>query len=214
MPEESAIKQAKLELERQKLAIEEKKLGIEGKKLHLEIVKAKWTAVSIVLPVLVIAATITWGVIATRLQAKLTFQLEAAKTVMTADTYADQVTRATFLRDNFPDQLGDDFLKKLDLRDFPDAPNVAAKIRFVDLIAARGLTPEETAELYHILFSDDDSWWRRDEVLAILSKSSIRMMTSNNAGGNTIANTHGDKDKIKNLPKASSPGQAGEPETI
>jgi hypothetical protein len=166
MSETSDIEDAKLEIERQKLAI-------ERQKLDLEIVKAKWTSLSIIVPVIVVAATIVWGMIATRTQADLTFRLEAAKSVMAAETFGEQVSRAAFLRDNFPDELGSDFLKKLDIQAFPDAPNIGPKFQFINLIAARGLNPEETAELYHIMYPTDEWSWQKN-VQVLLSRASSR----------------------------------------
>ena len=89
-----------------------------------------------------VAATIAWGVLSLKEQANLkNFRLEAAKTVMTTKNLGEAISKATFLRENFPEQLGNGFLSKLDQKTFPDAPNVAAKWDFMQYIAPRGLTP-------------------------------------------------------------------------
>ena len=68
MPE--TLDDAKLEMERQKLEIEGQKLAIERQKLNLEITKAKWGTVSIGVPILVVAATIIWGLVSSQTEAR------------------------------------------------------------------------------------------------------------------------------------------------
>ena len=86
--------------------IEERKLKIEERKLEIEILKARWTAISVIVPILITVITVGWGIASINQQAKLNFQLEAAKTIMTAQTYGDQVARATFLKENFAKTVG------------------------------------------------------------------------------------------------------------
>jgi hypothetical protein len=72
------------DFEEKKLKIELDKLVLEREKFDLEKRTAVLTAFSSVIPVLVVAATIVWGVVSSREQANLNFKLEAAKTVMAA----------------------------------------------------------------------------------------------------------------------------------
>ena len=167
MPEQSPN-----ELEALKLGIEQDKLALEREKLELERKKSVWTAVLVVIPVIAVAATIIWGIVSSREQAALTFRLEAAKTVMATKTYGESVSQATFLRENFPDQLGQGFFPKLNMRDFRDAGNVAAKWNFMQYIASRGLTPAQAQVLYHLLYPDDDGWAYRDDVRQLLNQAS------------------------------------------
>jgi hypothetical protein len=126
MTEPSPNELEALRIERDKLALEREKFGLERK-------KAVWTAASVVVPALAVAATVLWGVVSSREQAALNFRLEAAKTVMSAKTYGEEVSLATFLRENFPSQLGPDFFPKLHIEEFPDAPNVQARADFVQV---------------------------------------------------------------------------------
>jgi hypothetical protein len=105
-------------------------------------------------------------------QAKLTFQLETAKTVMASKSYAAAVTQADFLREVFADSLPPHFLAKLDRNNFPDAPNVTAKWQYLQLISSRGLSPDQTAELYHVLYPDDNPWANTPGINAVLAKTS------------------------------------------
>ena len=76
-----------------------------------------------------------------------------------------------------PKQLGSNFLANLDVKNFPDAPNVAAKFEFIKLLASRGMQPDDVAELWHLLYPDDDNWWNREEVRRLLSKAATRSVT-------------------------------------
>jgi hypothetical protein len=171
MPE--TLDDPKLEMERQKLEIESQKLAIERQKLNLETTKAKWATVSIGVPILAVTLTIIWGLVASQTQARQALRLEAMKTIMATDIFDMQVSRATFLRDFFKTDLGEDFLKDLDRFRTPDGPDVLAKVRFLDTVASRGLNPEETAKLVQILFPAH-KWAALPDVLAILSAASKR----------------------------------------
>jgi hypothetical protein len=163
--------QSQNDLEAQKIKIELDKLALENKKFELEKRTAVLTAFSSVIPVIAVAATIAWGVLSLKEQANLNFRLEAAKTVMTTKNLGEAISKATFLRENFPEQLGNGFLSKLDQKTFPDAPNVAAKWDFMQYIAPRGLTPVQAQELYQLLYPDDE-WAYRDDVRHLLDQAS------------------------------------------
>ena len=84
-----------------------------------------------------------------------------------------QVARASFMREFFKIDLGEDFLKDLKSFEKPEGPNVLAKVRFLETVASRGLNPEETAKLFQILFEND--WWASEpKVLVVLSEASKR----------------------------------------
>jgi hypothetical protein len=167
MSDTSSVEDARIEIEREKLAI-------ERKKLDLEIAKAKWTSISIAVPVVVVFLSVAFGMYGNKMQAAQSFRLEAVKAVVTAETEAELVTRATFLREQFPEELGPGFLRNLRLSDFDDAPNVLAKFRFIRFVAPQGLNAHETAQLYHYLFPRDDRWWRSEEVKELLLKATDR----------------------------------------
>jgi hypothetical protein len=161
-------------IEVKKLDIENKKLEIEQRKLEIELSKVKWTAISIAVTILAALGTIAYGVYSIAEQATLTFQLEAAKSVIASKNTAAAVSQADFLRDVFSDSLPPHFLAKLDVKNFPDAPNVAAKWDFLQLLSSRGLKPDQTAQLYHVLFPDDNSWANTDAINDLLAKTSVQ----------------------------------------
>jgi hypothetical protein len=160
------------DLEERKLKIELDKLALERERFNLDRKASVITALSSVIPVIVIAATIAWGIISLKEQANSSLKLEAMKTVMATKTYGDAVSQATFLRENFPSELGKDFLSKLDIKNFPDAPNVSAKWNFMQYIAPRGLTPGQAQELYHLLYPLDDDWAYTNDVHRLLDQAS------------------------------------------
>ena len=165
MPE--TLDDAKLEIERQKLEI-------ERQKLRLDTTKAKWATFSIGVPIVVVAATIVWGVVSSQTQARQALRLEAMRTIMSTDIRDMQVARASFMREFFKIDLGEDFFKDLGKFTNPEQANVIAKVRFIETVASRGLNPEETARLFNILFEKD--WWASDpKILEVLSAASKRL---------------------------------------
>jgi hypothetical protein len=159
-------------IEAQQLQIEYKKLELEERKLDLEKWKARWTIFSIAVPLLAVLGTIIYGLFSTAQQARITFQLEAAKEVMQSTSYGDAVSKAILFKEVFPDRLPPKFMDRLSLKEFPDAPNVSAKWNFLQVISARGLRPDQTAKLYRVLFPDDDHWSNSPGVNDVLAKSS------------------------------------------
>ena len=117
MPEQSLNESdaLKLEIARDTLALEREKFELEKKKVI-------WTAISVVVPVIAVAATIMWGIVSAREQAAASFKLEAeqaaasftleaAKAVMASKNYGDAVSLVTMLRENFPGRFGKEFFQ-------------------------------------------------------------------------------------------------------
>ena len=180
MPEQSLNESdaLKLEIARDTLALEREKFELEKKKVI-------WTAISVVVPVIAVAATIMWGIVSAREQAAASFKLEAeqaaasftleaAKAVMASKNYGDAVSLVTMLRENFPGRFGKEFFPTLNITDFPDARNVGAKWNFMQYIAARGLTPTQAQQLYHLLYPLDDDWAYRGDVRQLLDQASTK----------------------------------------
>jgi hypothetical protein len=73
-----------MDYEAEKIAIEQQKLELENLRLRNEASRAKWTAISVMVPLLAALATIAFGFWSTREQAKSQFRLEVAKAIMSA----------------------------------------------------------------------------------------------------------------------------------
>jgi hypothetical protein len=150
----SDIEKARLEIEQQKLALESRKL--------------RWTSMSFAIPILAVAVILAAGIYLWLEQTKLTLRMDATRLIMAADTDATQAARATYLRQNFGDQIGP-------VDAFVSSSNTA-KWQFMQLIAQRGLAPDEAASLWHLLYPDDDKW-NTKELMDLLSKASSRSRT-------------------------------------
>jgi hypothetical protein len=124
--------------------MDEQLYEIELLKLKLERSKMKWTAASIFVPLLAALATVAYGFWSTAKQAELAFQLEAAKSVMQVQSPSDAKARAKMLNAMFPQLLPETFSSSF------NAASLPAK-----LVAGRGLTAPQTAELWRTLFAND-----------------------------------------------------------
>jgi hypothetical protein len=85
-----------------------------------------------------------------------------------------------------------------------DTPNVEAKakLEFIQLISARGLMPSQTAQLYHLLFPERDSWVNTRDVNALLeniSRPAVTPVTARAANGWVYPLTTEERDKLKSL---------------
>jgi hypothetical protein len=132
--------------------MDEQLYEIELLKLKLERSKMKWTAASIFVPLLAALATVAYGFWSTAKQAELAFQLEAAKSVMQVQSPSDAKARAKMLNAMFPQLLPETFSSSFNAASLPED---YYKFEFAKLVAGRGLTAPQTAELWRTLFAND-----------------------------------------------------------
>jgi hypothetical protein len=132
--------------------METQQYEIELQKLKIERSKAKWTAISIFVPLLAALVTLVYGFRSTEKQAEMNFQLEAAKAVMQASSASDALDRVTFLKAIFPQVFGNIDVNKVNRTDFSAD---YYKLEFLKLVANRGLTAAQTADLWRKLFPLD-----------------------------------------------------------
>ena len=95
--------------------------------------------------------TLVYGFRSTEKQAEMNFQLEAAKAVMQASS-SDALDRVTFLKAIFPQVFGNIDVNKVNRTDFSAD---YYKLEFLKLVANRGLTAAQTADLWRKLFPFD-----------------------------------------------------------
>jgi len=158
------------DFEAKKLEIEAKRLRIEEQKLAIERGKAKWTAASIVIPLLAAMATVAYGFWSTKEQAELNFRLEAAKSIMQAPNPVDAVGRVRFLTATFPDRLPSNFFTSVDNPyRFGTYPS-SVLFDFIKLLSPR-LNPSQTLELWNIVF--DDGWAKNPRLIDFVAKVSV-----------------------------------------
>jgi hypothetical protein len=150
-----------MDYEAEKIAIEKDKLALEKTKLVSEERRAKWTAISVVVPLLAGLATVAFGFWSTKEQAKSQLQLEIAKAIMSAPTIAETHDRARLLKGLFPaDAVG---IVKVDDKPRPDAFVTPSQRELFRAMAARDMKPRQILDLYKALFPEDN-WASRKEI--------------------------------------------------
>src|ERR1700733_8321100 len=146
-------------------------LQIELEKLTIEKQKIKWTAISVMIPLLAAIGTVAYGIWNTHELEKANFQLEAAKSVMQAPSLSDSLGRAKLLTKLFPDKLPKNFFPEIDLTGIAikGDTTLGPKANFVNAVASKGLSPLETARLWHSLLKEE--WSNDAEGMALIEKS-------------------------------------------
>jgi hypothetical protein len=132
-------------VEREKLAFEQKKWGeqldVEEKKLRVENRKLWFSTGSIVIPLLVVAATIYWNTLAQESANQAAFELKVAEVILDTRTVTEARNRAKGLAALFPTRLPADFSNRLQgLSEKLQRPYVMDKRALRDLLIA---TPKE-----------------------------------------------------------------------
>ena len=89
------------------------KLKLEFERIKVERFKAMGTFLSIVIPLIITALTIFYGVLMQNQQSKTNFQIKAAEIVMNAASPQAATNKAIVLSELFPDRLPKDFKAKM-----------------------------------------------------------------------------------------------------
>lgn len=139
--------------------IEREKLAIEKQKLEVELMKARWTAVSVIIPVLIAAATIAYGMWIQKRTAQDNLVAKAIEIVMKAEDPDPTVVRgkAEQMRQLLPDALPKDFAKTFSY-DQNAVPSPASQIQLLNLIIANPLRRNEIIDMWIKLWPDDSKW--------------------------------------------------------
>ena len=93
--------------------LEKLKLKMDYERIRIERFKTKGTVFSIVVPILVAAATIFYGIWSENQRAKTSFEIKAAEIVMNASSPQSATNKAVVLSELFPDRLPKDFKEKM-----------------------------------------------------------------------------------------------------
>jgi hypothetical protein len=158
-----------LGIEERKLEIEKGKLAIENRRLVLEQSKARWTAFSVVVPLIAVIGTVFFGLWSAQEQALSNFQLEAAKSIMQASSPDEAVNRVRFFSALFPEKIPANSFHPADALGIGiGGDEVSSKNEFIKLLAARGLNPKQTAELWRTLF-DADAWAKDEKLIDVIN---------------------------------------------
>jgi hypothetical protein len=175
------LEQRKIDLEYDKLKQEEK---IEQAKFEVERSKARWTALSIFIPLIAIAITLVFNHLSALDKAKADlaletkkvkadFLLKSAEIIMSkqiGDPYEAQM-KAKVLSQMFPDALPADLATRFDPSgyDYPVWSESNAENIFLRMIAQK-TNKREFIQIWKALFPNDEPWLHRVE--GVVSKQS------------------------------------------
>lgn len=152
------IEREKLMFEKQKLDLERDKLELERAKLQVERHKAKWTAIGVAVPIIVVAATVMLGMWSQYQKGRDDFSLKAAEILLAGDNPNTTQNKAKALAILFPSQLPQDFAKSFD----PDAfgqsepDTLTPKNELIKLIATHPSESEKILAVWKAMFPGDD----------------------------------------------------------
>lgn len=137
---------------------------LEFRKLELEQLKARWSAISVIVPIIVALGTIIYGVWSFHATAKLQFETKIAELAMqNFENFPDILNRAELLTVMFGNQLPHDFVKNVRETDLGKLsgkirdPAYAPKIQLLTMLAsAKSNNRAFIIDAYRKLFPDDD----------------------------------------------------------
>ncbi len=163
------LEQRKIDLEYDRLVQEER---IEQAKLEVERSKARWTALSIFIPLITIAVTLVFNHFSEVNKAKADFLLKSAEIIMskqTGDPYETQM-KARVLAEMFSKELPRDLATTFDPSkyDYPVWSDSNAKNIFLQVIAQK-TDKREFIQIWRALFPKDKEWL--DNVEGVIATS-------------------------------------------
>jgi hypothetical protein len=153
-----AIEREKLVIEREKIEVEK---YIEREKIEIEKYKARWTAIGVSVPILVVAATIALGVWSQYQKSRDEFTLKAAEILLAGDNPEATHNKAIALVSLFPEQLPRDFGKSFDPSQF-GRNSFPAQRELVQQMAARPQDAGQILLIWKAMFPGDD-WLKEFE---------------------------------------------------
>jgi hypothetical protein len=147
------------DIELKKLELEQQRIELERGKLEVEKVKARWTGLSILIPLLVFTITLGTNFYFQNLQAQREFEIQAAQIVMDTEKPGTIQGKARSLADLFPEYLPDDFATSFNPREFsqPGSTEKQALLRMVYESSDREEIREEVIDLWR-QFYPGDNW--------------------------------------------------------
>jgi len=147
----------KIKLEQDKFRLDQSRLRLDEERFKVEKKFKAWTMLSIVIPLIVIAVSVSISVWSQYKQAQTDFVLRAVDTVMTSKSPSEAQNKLNALLFLFPNQMPDDFstlLSKFNSDDFSEDSNYENKMNFLNLMANSGASKEEILEMYNELFPE------------------------------------------------------------
>jgi hypothetical protein len=157
----------------QKMVLERDKIVNDSARIKLEESKNRWTAVSVILPVLGVLATLAFSIYSFKKQqrlqidsqnetARLNFEIKAAEITFAGKSPHAIRNRGRALRQLFSDRLHPDFLSNFRPEDFGgDAEPAPQKLALLELLAKYPGQRDEILTDWANLFPGDSAWFAR-----------------------------------------------------
>jgi hypothetical protein len=143
--------------ERQNLEIEREKLSIEWEKLSVERYKARWSAISVAVPLVAIAATVFLGFWGQYQKSRDDFALKTAEILLQGDNPDVTKNKATALQTLFPSQLPKDFAESFDPQKYAvDPDTLPARKELLTLMAAKPENATQILAMWRSMFPEDE----------------------------------------------------------
>ena len=143
-----------IDVEQENLSIEREKLVVEREKLEVEKYKARWTAIGVAVPILVIAATVALGIWSQYQKGRDDFSLKAAEILLQGDSPDVTKNKAIALQSLFPNQLSKDFARSFEPTQF-GTNTVPAQKELLQLMASRPEDAVRILAMWKSMFPDD-----------------------------------------------------------
>ncbi len=146
-------------IELKKIEIEQGKLDIEREKLTIEKQKAMWSAVSVAIPILVVAATVSLGIWSQYQRSRDDFELKAVEILLSAQTPNGSKNKAKALSAFFPTKLPSNFADRFDPSQF-DSKTIDTTPTQKEIVQLMASKPEYAMNIFAIwkAMFPDDQW--------------------------------------------------------
>jgi hypothetical protein len=148
-----------VDIELKKLELEQQRIELERDKLEVEKVKARWTSLSILIPLLIVTITLGTNLYFQNIQARREFEIQAAQIVMNTANPGTIQSKAQSLAALFPNYLPDDFATSFNPREFSQ-PGFTEKRELLIMVyesSNRAEIRQEVIDLWR-QFYPGDNW--------------------------------------------------------
>ncbi|HQX01989.1 MAG TPA: hypothetical protein PLQ94_07760, partial [Anaerolineales bacterium] len=153
-----------LDLEFEKLQVEKEKLRLEQAKLRLDEERYKddkkfrlWTILSIVVPLITIAVSVSFSMWSQYKQAQTEIVLRSMEAVINAKSPSETQNKLKTIQYLFPNQLPDDFstaFASFEPDNFSGKFSYDNAMNFLNLMANAGASKDEVLDMYKKIFPE------------------------------------------------------------
>lgn len=154
--DELTSKRDEINFKREQLRLDRERLELEKEKLKMEREMRRWTVLSILIPLIIVAFTVIASNLNQARQAKIDFALKAAEIIINSDGPSEVPNRMRALMALFPDQFPPDFPQIVEAFDpslfSSGEPSYDNKMNFIRLMGDYYENRDEMLTMYKQLF--------------------------------------------------------------